>query len=188
MRINIRLVVIGILLSTFISTLMAGCGFHLRGTHNPKKIQVKELVLLPYEPYSSFYQLARENLKRAGIDVQIPQSNTNIDCPTLKLTKSEMNQHILVYSLQGQTRRERLQLNLKYDLNLPGVGKQFNQHMMSNRDRQLNPNQDLADQYEKNLLEKEMQQELIEQLIQQLSFLPLTEPYRCASISTSSHP
>lgn len=184
MRIKICLVFIGILLLTLIS----GCGFHLRGTHNPKKIQVKELILLPYEPYSSFYQLARENLKRAGVDVQVPQDNSSIDCPTLRLTKSDMNQHILVYSIQGQTRRERLQINLKYDLNLPGTSKQFNQQMMSNRDRQLNPNQDLADQYEKNLLEKEMQQELIEQLIQQLSFLPLTEPHRCASISINSQP
>lgn len=184
MRINVRLVFIGILLATLIS----GCGFHLRGTHNPNKIQVKELVLLPYEPYSNFYQLARENLKRAGVDIQVPQDSTSIDCPTLRLTKSDMNQHILVYSLQGQTRRERLQLNLKYDLNLPSANKQFNQQMTSNRDRQLNPNQDLADQYEKNLLEKEMQQELIEQLIQQLSFLPLKEPYRCASTSINSQP
>lgn len=168
--------------------LVSGCGFHLRGTHHPKTLHVKEMILLPYTPYTRFYQVARENLKRAGVDVLLPEDNFHQVCPTLTLTKSDMSQHTLVYSLQGQTRRERLQLGLKYHLNLPSTHQEFSQKIISNRDRQLNPNQDLADQYEKSLLDTEMQQELIEQLIQHLSFLPLTESYRCVSISTNSKP
>ncbi len=183
-RINIRFFCTLVLLIS----LVGGCGFHLRGTHNPKTIHVKELVLLPYTPYDRFYQITRENLKRAGVDVLLPQDGASQACPTLNLTKSDITQHTLVYSLQGQTRRERLQLGLKYNLILPSSGQEFNQKIISNRDRQLNPNQDLADQYERSLLETEMQQELIQQLIQQLSFLPLTESYQCVSISTNFKP
>jgi outer membrane lipopolysaccharide assembly protein LptE/RlpB len=171
-----------ILLGCFVS----GCGFHLRGTHQPKTLRIKEVVLLPYDPYTIFYQTMREKFKRSGVDVLLPQ--TNLACPTINVIKSELTKHTLVYSIQGQTRRERLQLTLSYDLTLPNTNQHFTQKMTANRDLQLNPNQDLADQYEKTLLEKEMQQELIDQLIQQLAFLPLTESYQCVSISTNSKP
>lgn len=168
--------------------LISGCGFHLRGTHHANALKVKEMILLPYLPFEQFYQRTRENLKRAGVDVLLPQDSLNQACPTLTVTKSDMSQHTLVYSLQGQTRRERLQMGLKYTLGLPSSHQDFNQKILCNRDRQLNPNQDLADQYERALLETEMQQELIEQLIQHLSFLPLTESYQCVSSSTNSQP
>jgi outer membrane lipopolysaccharide assembly protein LptE/RlpB len=170
--------------------LISACGFHLRGTQHSSLPKIKEVVLQPYEPYNEFYQTLRENLKRAGVDVLLPQ--TNLACPTLNVAKSELSNFTLAYSLQGQTRRERLLLSLSYTLNLPAtsgrINQNFNQKMISDRDRQLNPNQDLADQYERALLEKEMQLELVMQLIQQLSFLPLTESYQCVSISTNSKP
>ena len=178
---------IGVYLITCLLLLtLNGCGFHLRGTQKPSTIQIKEMILLPYDPYNRFYQLLRENLKRSGVDVILPQPN--LTCPTLSVSKSDTTQYSLVYSLQGQTRRERLQSTLSYDLNLPSKNQRFNQKMTSNRDRQLNQNQDLADQYEKILLEKEMHQELIEQLMQQLSFLPLTESSQCVSTSTNFTP
>lgn len=163
---------------------MSGCGFHLRGTQHSSLPKIKELALRPYEPYSEFYQTLRENLKRVGVDVILPQAN--LACPTLTLTKSDLTQHSLVYSLQGQTRRERLQLALSYKFDLPNASQPFEGKMISNRDRQLNPNQDLADQFEKTLLEKEMQLELVVQLIEQLRFLPLTESYSCVSTSSNS--
>ncbi len=181
MRIIIRLII-----SLVLALSLTGCGFHLRGTQKSNPIRIRTLVLQPYDPYNFFYQTLRENLKRSGVDVILAQAH--LSCPTLTVKKSEVTQHTLVYSLQGQTRRERLQLNLSYDLTLPKTHQHFNQKMTSNRDRQLNPNQDLADQYEKTLLEKEMQQELVAELIQQLSFIPLTESPLCFSISTNSKP
>lgn len=178
-----------ILMNILILGSISGCGFYLRGTKKIHIIHVKEIILLPYSPYDRFYQTTRENLKRSGIDVLSPNS-TSQNCPTLTVTKSAITKNSLVYSLQGQTRRERLQLSLHYNLTLPSLKKsqQFNQSMTANRDHQLNPNQDLADQYERILLEKEMQQELIEQLIQHLSFIPLTESYQCVSTSNNSTP
>jgi outer membrane lipopolysaccharide assembly protein LptE/RlpB len=168
--------------------LISACGFHLRSTQHSSLPKIKEVVLQPYDPYNEFYQTLRENLKRAGVDVLLPQAN--LACPTLTVTKGELSQFSLAYSLQGQTRRERLLLSLSYTLSLPAtagrMNQNFNQKMLSDRDRQVNPNQDLADQYEKTLLEKEMQLELVMQLIQQLGFLPLTESHQCVSISTNS--
>lgn len=166
-----------LVLSIFVLSL-SGCGFTPRGLPVLPQYEasIEALELKPYSPYDPLYQTLVQTLNNANITVLTPSENDEGLLPVLKYSKMNLEQYTLVYGPKGQIRRERLTATLHYELLLANREMESPKELTSRslitiRDRQLNQNQDLADEYEKKLLEKEMRQELVSQLVRQLSFI-----------------
>ena len=145
--------------------LLSGCGFHLRGSQN-RDLHLKQLQLSPDRPFDKTYQTIRQQLLAQGLVI-----STEANAPILVVEPKLFQVHVLAYGRDGQVRRERLTYQLKFKVQKSdGTLIIPETEVTSERDRLLNPSQDLGDAYEKQLLEQEMLNDAISQMAHFLVF------------------
>ncbi len=158
------------LISLILSLLLiTGCGFHLRGLNTPQP-RVFSIHLAPERPYDKIFQQIRAQLQAQGIHF-LSTADQN-PAPTLWIVEQHFDPpKTLAYGAQGQIRRERLVYTFIFRLEGPEHQLIIPQTtLFTERERLLNPGQDLADAHEKDLLEQEMIAEVTEQLSSYLHF------------------
>lgn len=147
----------------FLCVLLSGCGFHLRG-HQQKSalLAYPALRLQTDSTYSHLTHLIEAQLKSQGISL----TETVGEAPTLQVSAEELNTQDLAYSAEGEVRRQRVTYQLNFSLKAAdGTILIPDQTLSVFRDQLLNPNQSLGDEYEQEMIEKELQQDAIQLLL-----------------------
>lgn len=142
-----------------LTTLLAGCGFHLR--KNVLHLNVKyPTIVLPLSGSYTFHQALRRALIAQSICVI--ESSDDPNFPRLVISDQLLTEQPIVYGPDSELRRERLLLNMTFSF-----GYQFPRKFVLStvRDHQLYSTQHLGDNAEKSLMEVEMQTDIIEQLL-----------------------
>lgn len=143
-------------------SLFTGCGFHLRRPVCDIQAQYPA-VICPLSGTHTFHQALYNAFLNQGITV--------IECPTdeclpkIQVISQSLDTQPLVYGTDGELRRERLRMTVVFSIHTDCT-----RHisLATYRDRQLNSRQHLGDNAEKILLEREMQQDIIQQLFRSL--------------------
>jgi|GEM_PF-4549998 len=151
------------IITLLFSLLLSGCGFHLR------KNQVDlgnrfPVIVLKRSGSHTFYQALHRALTLASTEVFIDTCDDDA-APQLSIVSMETTQQPLVYGPDSELRRERLKMSVTFSFANPSLEKI---NLYAVRDRQLNSNQYLGDNAEKNMIEHEMQADIITQLLQYL--------------------
>ncbi|MBS0287084.1 MAG: hypothetical protein JSR17_07300 [Proteobacteria bacterium] len=140
-----------------------GCGFHLRHSQAELSKKYPTIVLVP-----SGSNTLHQGLSRALIasSVQVSENTENISSPRLAVVSQNLTTQPLVYGPDSELRRERLKMSVVFSFGDKEI-QQF--ELETERDRQLNPNQHLGDNAEKVVIEREMQADIISQLLRYLA-------------------
>ncbi len=152
-----------ILLLCFVA--IGGCGFHLR--HHTAEIGNKyPTIILAPSGSNTLNQGIYRALISSSVHV-VENSALYTDAPQLWITSQGITSQPLVYGSDSELRRERLKMSVKFSFGTPNSLQQF--ELTTERDRQLNPNQHLGDNAEKIVIEREMQADIISQLMRYLA-------------------
>lgn len=142
-----------------------GCGFHLRGTYYPYQLPFEDIGITPYQEYDPFFRELAQAFRARKIDVHSAQSTGYI----LRLFPLQVDYFTVAFAPDGQPRREKILMRLQYELNAPHKDLPVAAHdIVTERHRQLNINQNLADSAELDIILREMRFDIIQQLIMQL--------------------
>lgn len=152
-----------ILLLLICLTLLSGCGFHLRRT--PCHLAATyPTVVLPFSGTHSLYQAVYHALTTQGITV-LECPDETVCFPQIRIGSQSLVSQPLVYGADGELRRERLRLSVEFIVETDCARTIC---FATYRDRILNNRQHLGDNAEKILLEREMQQDIIQQFFRYL--------------------
>lgn len=146
--------------------LLSACGFHLRSYQESLR-HVIPVILLKPSGTPLFYQRLRYSLLARSIEVIEGTSSTEKHAPQLAILSEELLTFPLVYGPEGDLRRERLKFKVEFSYCDQEETKTFT--LSTERDRQLIPRQRLGDDAEKVIIEKEMQMDIIQQLLRYLA-------------------
>ncbi|MBS0289231.1 MAG: hypothetical protein JSS07_04230 [Proteobacteria bacterium] len=150
----------------FFIVLLSGCGFHLRNTAD---LSMKyPTIILPPSGSNSLHQGLHRALVASDVFV-VEQAPAGLISPLLRVTGQNISALPLVYGPDGELRRERLKMSVAFSFESSKT-QQF--ELYTERDRQLNPNQHLGDNAEKVVIEREMQADIISQLLHFLATRP----------------
>jgi outer membrane lipopolysaccharide assembly protein LptE/RlpB len=143
---------------------LAGCGFHLR--HSQSHIGMKYPVII-FTPSgsNSMYQGVYQALLSSNVNV-LESAPKESDAPTLSIVTQNITQFPLVYGPDAELRRERLRMSVVFSFGSK-IPDRF--ELATERDRQLNSKQHLGDNAEKVVIEREMQADIISQLLRYLA-------------------
>lgn len=146
--------------SLLLICFLTGCGFYLR---KPPPIAFDKVALHSSGCLKFEYQLSTflESNQITVLNTQATQA------PILTMSCPVLTTQPLVYDAEGQLRRERLYYTLTGNLTRSEKTDAF--ELKTLRERQLNTQQTLADETEKTILIKEMQEELFYRLLNKLS-------------------
>jgi outer membrane lipopolysaccharide assembly protein LptE/RlpB len=147
--------------------LLGGCGFHLRGTHSGVELPFDTLKVEPYTPYDRFHQKLKQLL--ATHEVAIDNSGQN-DRFRLILDPLEIKTLPVAYGANGELVREKIHMHMTYKL-FDEEELVLDQSLFTERFHQVNHSNLLANQTEIALMQQDMQLDLLQQLITQLSHL-----------------
>lgn len=141
--------------------LLSGCGFHLRGTTHAQNLPFDQLEVIPHskEPFARQLNVVLDALK-----VEQKESASW----QLQLSPLKQKTFPMAYGPNGELVREKIQLSLKYKL-LHNQEVILDKVIVNDRQHQLNIATKLADQAELEVILHEMEQDLIQQLIIQMS-------------------
>lgn len=141
------------------TTLLSGCGFHLR--KNALHLNVKyPTIALPFTGSNTFHQALRRSLLAHSVRILEDCMDPNV--PKLIITSQLLTEQPIVYGPDSELRRERLLMNMTFSFGYTSP-KTF--VLSTVRDHQLYSSQHLGDNAEKSLMETEMQADIIEQLL-----------------------
>ena len=152
------------LLLLILLNVLSGCGFHLRRLACDITA-IYPAVVCPLSGTHTLHQALYNALLTQGVtvlDCQPPD-----DClPQIQVFAQTLDSQPLVYGADGELRRERLRMAVTFTVETDCV-----RHiaLATYRDRQLNNRQHLGDNAEKILLEREMQQDIIQQLFRTMA-------------------
>lgn len=143
--------------------LLCGCGFHLRHAQSDLSKKYPTIILTP-----SGSNTLHQGLYRALIasSITVVESPDVAIGPRLQVISQDLTTQPLVYGPDSELRRERLKMSVSFTFGLENP-RQF--ELTTERDRQLNPNQHLGDNAEKVVIEREMQADIISQLLRFLA-------------------
>lgn len=137
---------------------LSGCGFHLRKNAISLNTQYP-VIVLPFKGSHTFHQALRRTLIAHSIQVL---SDSSLPAPELKVISQSLTIQPIVYGPDNELRRERLFMTVTFSFGCASP-KEFT--LSTVRDHQLYSSQHLGDNAEKSLMEKEMQADIIEQLL-----------------------
>jgi outer membrane lipopolysaccharide assembly protein LptE/RlpB len=140
-----------------------GCGFHLRHSQAHIGMKYPTIVFTP-SGSNSMYQGVYHALLAS--DVNVIESQTDNVAPTLFIIAQNITQQPLVYGPDAELRRERLRMSVVFSF---GNKTPDRFELATERDRQLNSKQHLGDNAEKVVIEREMQADIISQLLRYLA-------------------
>jgi LPS-assembly lipoprotein len=162
-----------LLLALFLATALAGCGFQLRGTQSGNL------------PYKSLYIALPETAEvRIWLERYIRASgNTEIaaDAKSAEAIFQQLNdgrqKSILSVNAQGRVREYRLQMNYKFRLiNPQGQVLVPSNEVSLYRDVSFDDSNVLAKDLEEGLLWRDMNNELVNQVMRRLSIVKPQDP------------
>lgn len=158
MRFKIRLLSV-----VLIAMTLGGCGFHLR--HTQANLSKKYPTILLTATGSN---TLNQGLYRALIasSIHVVESSDLVLAPRLAVLSQQLTTQPLVYGPDSELRRERLRMAVTFSF---GIDNAQIIELAAERDRQLNPNQHLGDNAEKVVIEREMQADIISQLMRFLA-------------------
>ena len=153
---------VAILLVVSLNLGLSGCGIHLQGTLLADKLPFKAVAITPNDPFNPVYKQLRYSLKAKNIKVCDPSACCTMPC--LTLLNHIFIEQPFVYGPDGDVRREKIIFELEYQYNNNKIKK-----ITTRRFWQLNLNQNLANVAEKEMIQKEMISDAVQQLLIQLT-------------------
>ena len=142
-----------------------GCGFHFRGHEKPPQT-ITHLSVVPYTPYHITYQFLERTFANRHVVVD-PAHSAYI----LTLLGDHLDTYALAYGTDGRLRKEKYIYTLRFSLEDAAHQKLIPENrIVVEREQYLNPNQDLADEQEKQILQQDMRQEAIRLLVDEVVF------------------
>lgn len=152
-----------IFLILMLSLLVSGCGFHLRHSQADLSKKYPVIILAPAGSNTLHQGLSRALIASS---VQVSENVENNTAPRLVVISQNLTTQPLVYGPDSELRRERLKMSVIFSFSDQQI------ELETERDRQLNPNQHLGDNAEKVVIEREMQADIISQLLRFLAMRP----------------
>ena len=145
---------------------LSACGFTLRG-HASMPAQLKKVYLETSSPYSSLSRTLKHQLKLADIDLVSDQNKATV---TLEITDLGTTTTLSSVSANTQVRQYMLVYAITYQLfDLKHKSLVKPQHISTRRYHTVNADQVLGSTQEQEVLLREMQQDVIYQLLKRLS-------------------
>lgn len=156
-------------------SLLAGCGFHLRGTFSiPSSLQTLEV--LPNQPYDTFQRALRQLLKSNHVKIIDRSVEETTKIATLTILGQAFSERTIAYGSNGLPNRAALALKINYQLTNP-QGKPVGSNTVVEVERELtlNPNAVLGTDNERARLQADLYRDAASQLVRQLSMIPADE-------------
>ena len=147
-----------LILALVLTIGLSSCGFHLRKDATHLHVQYP-VIVFPFTGAPLFYHTLYRTLASHSICVL---KHSNEPLPTLRILSKNLTTQPLVYGPDNELRRERLFMTITFSFGCD-FPKPFT--LSTVRDHQLYSSQHLGDNAEKNLLETEMENDIIEQLL-----------------------
>lgn len=144
--------------------LLANCGFKLRGARELPF----ETIFLGFPPNSPFGTELARNI-RAGTRTRVIEQRAKADA-VLEILSETREREVLALNAQGRAREFQLRLKLAFRL-ADNKGREFIAPTMlsAQRDVSFNDAQVLAKESEEALLYRDMQTDLVQQLLRRLA-------------------
>jgi LPS-assembly lipoprotein len=147
--------------------LLAACGFRLRGTPN----FAFSTILVNGPPNSALLNELRQNIA-AGSNVTVLPAGTPPDQAqvVLDLVADQREKVVVGLSASGQVREFQLRTRLRFRLRTP-AGKELipETELLQQRDISYNESAALSKEAEENLLYRDMQSDIVQQLMRRLA-------------------
>jgi LPS-assembly lipoprotein len=156
-----------VLLGVLLAAALAGCGFHLRG-----------VAALPFErlyvaipPASTLGAELRRTI-RIGTSTRVVENQKDAEA-VLEVTGEAREKEIASFNAQGQAREYELRYRLSIRVH-DGKGHEFlpATPLLAQRDISYNDSQVLAKETEEALLYRDMQSDLVQQVLRRLAAIP----------------
>jgi LPS-assembly lipoprotein len=156
-----------VLPGVLLAAALAGCGFHLRG-----------VSALPFErlyvstPASSTLGAELRRTIRIGTSTRVVDEEKEAEA-TLEVTGEAREKEIASFNAQGQAREYELRYRLSIRVR-DGKGHEFlpTTPLIARRDISYNDSQVLAKETEEALLYRDMQSDLVQQVLRRLAAIP----------------
>jgi LPS-assembly lipoprotein len=161
---NTRRALIAAMLAPPLSLLLSACGFRLRGARELPF----DTIFLGFPPNSPFGAELSRNL-RAGTNTQVIAERDKAQA-VLEVLGESREREVLAVNSQGRAREYQLRLRLSFRLH-DGKGREFigPTTLGAQRDVSFNDAQVLAKESEEALLYRDMQTDLVQQLLRRLA-------------------
>ncbi|MEY4652870.1 MAG: hypothetical protein RI884_1451 [Pseudomonadota bacterium] len=144
--------------------VLAGCGFRLRGSYT---FRFRTLALIGAGPVAQELRLALESAGVQVLDERQPRDKADV---VLDLQGEQRQRVIAGRSAGGQVRELQLRIVLRVRLITPdGTDIIPETELMQQRDISYNESQALAKENEEALLYRDMQSDLVQQLMRRLA-------------------
>ncbi|HET9843892.1 MAG TPA: LPS assembly lipoprotein LptE [Gammaproteobacteria bacterium] len=146
-------------------SLLFGCGFHLRGTHilDQTQLPFRIVTIEPYAPEDRLQQDLALRLESYAVEIAKEPTPWILQWEPLLLETSP-----IAFGPNGELVREKLRLTLRYRLKHDN-SVVAEKTLWTERQHHLNVGSQLATQEERNAILKEMQTDLLAQMVLQLS-------------------
>ncbi|MGL9760173.1 MAG: LPS assembly lipoprotein LptE [Symbiopectobacterium sp.] len=153
------------LLLGLVVLVTAGCGFHLRGTTQPRS-ELKVLTLISNDPFGPLTKTIRDQLRAS--DVRIEEDAAHQDIASLRIIGSteEVRDTVSIFQ-DGSTAEYQLVLTIQAQVLLPGEDT-YPLSVTVFRTFFNNPLTALAKDAEQDIIRKEMRRQAAGQLVRKL--------------------
>lgn len=138
---------------------LQGCGLQW-GSQHPSLVQKYPAIQIPFAHDTFMHQLVLQTLQHEGVDTD------SLTAPTLKIVSNTLEQHPLVYALDGELRREQMRLTVAFELHTPAGTHPLT--LTSVRERAIISRQRLAADIELQNITRSMQRDIMHQLVRHL--------------------
>lgn len=146
-------------------TLITGCGFQLRGTEN-KPDYLDNIYVAGQGEYSNFMRALKNRLITQGIAVT---ENTQLADLTLTITNSNRERRAFTITRSDRVDEYQLISTVTFKVTTPGGSEVLPERsIVVERIYLYNRDQVIGTEYEQDMYEKEMDQEVINQIITRL--------------------
>jgi LPS-assembly lipoprotein len=145
---------------------LGGCGFQLRQSASPR---VRSIALTGFAPRSPLALALKEGLERGGVRVEADASKAEL---VLQALADERRRRVVAITAAAQVREVELRLSLRWRTHTP-AGREVTApvELTLVRDMSYNEAQALAKQYEEEDLYREMQADVVSQVLRRLSVI-----------------
>lgn len=143
---------------------VAGCGFRLRGSYT---FRFRTLALIGAGPVAQELRLALESTGVQVLDERQPREKADV---VLDLQGEQRQRVIVGRSAGGQVRELQLRIRMRFRLITPDGNELIAEtELLQQRDISYNESQALAKESEEGLLYRDMQSDLVQQLMRRLA-------------------
>ncbi|MEH0665419.1 luciferase [Vibrio scophthalmi] len=148
-----------------VASLLAGCGFHLRGDYSVPE-ELDKMSLTSYDKYSTFTRMMKAQLRMSEIEIVPPAENI----ANLHLISEGVGERTLSLYQNTRAAEKELTFRASYRVTVPDLGtKTFSTSVT--RSYLDNPLSALAKSVERDMIEDEMRKLAATQIIRQMARL-----------------